>query len=585
VINPYDSSDLRRLTGAIEADRKELRPFRDKRMDMLKQYKGTNYGDSGANEQKVPVNLLEQAISIYARAIVSSNPGVIVSSPHRELKPSAAMLQLATNQMIGKMNLERNLREWAMDAMFGMGVMKVGLKRTRDSSEIDPGQVYAECVPFDDYVHDTRANRLDQCRYFGNRYFISRDDLLMDGMINRNIVKNLPRAGQAATDDQGEDRSRSLSTGQNGHTDAGLEDQHELWDIYLVRENKLVTLELSTAQVLKVTHFDGPIQGPYHHMGFGDVPGNSMPLCPASLLLDLHDITNRLARKLARQAERQKSITGFAGGSEDDAERLRKANDGATERVDRQGSVFPIEMGGANPKTAAMVLQFKQFFSQMGGNIEALGGLGPQSDTLGQDQIISAGANQRLSEMQSRFIGGTARVCRDIAWYGWTDRLTSPTLSRRVPGSDIEIPVAWTPEERRGDFLDYNMEIDVYSMGPRTPARRLQSLLTLVEKFVIPLMPIAQAQGITLDYEMLIREAAACVGRRDVDTLFRFAAGAQNPAPGPSGPGMPASPTRTYERVSRQGGTSQGQESSMMRQMMGNDLQPSEADAAFGGMS
>lgn len=579
MINVRDPSQLRRLVSATERSREDLGPFRDKRLQMLKQYVGTHYGEGTTGSNKIPINLLEQAISIYARALISSNPATIITSPYRELKPSAAMLQLATNNAIRNMNLERSLRLWVMEAMFGLGVMKVGLTRSKSNSELDPGQVYARVVPFDDYVHDTSAMIVDECRFFGNRYRIAEDDLRSDPRIDWKKANQLPRVGQTLIDDQGEERSQSLSV-QGTPDNSELEDQFELYDIYLVRENVLVTVHLPTATLLNVVHFDGPLTGPYHLLGFGDVPGNLMPLSPASLLLDLHDIANRLGRKLARQSERQKTVTTYSGGSEDDAERLRRSNDGDTVRVDRSGQTGEVSMGGANPKTHASFLQFKQLFSQMGGNIEALGGLGPQSDTLGQDQIISTGANQRLQEMQERFLTATRRVCRDIAWYGWTDRLSSPTLSRRLPGTDMEIPVAWTPEERRGNFLDNNIDIDAYSMGANTPAKRLQSLVTFVEKFVIPMLPLAQAQGITLDIEPVLREAAACLGRRDVDTLLRFTAGAQNPSPGPIGP----TPTTqsTYTRVSRSAPTSQGQERSMMRQMLGENLQPSEVDMAAG---
>lgn len=581
MINPADKADIARLCESIAADRTEMSPFRAKREEMLKQFVGSHYGDT---KQQIPVPLLEQAISIYSRALISRHPGVMISSNYRSLKPAAAMFQLACNHAIKKSGMERALRAWVVDAMFGLGVLKVGLKRSYGTNSIPVGQVIADTVPFDDFVWDTSATRTDHCRYMGNRYTAFKDDLSKDKSINWKTVQGLPNLDTSDTDDKGENRSRAISSnsGAGGGRRKPLEDQVELYDIYLVRERTLITLHLPTQTVLRAAVFDGPVNGPYHLLGFGDVPGNLMPLCPASLLLDLHDLANRLFRKVAKQAERQKVITIFQGGSDADMERVKRTGDGGSARVDRAGTLLEQAFGGADPKTFAMFMQTGQLFDKLGGNLSALGGLSPQSGTLGQDELLNQSASQRVAEMQSRLLTAAGGVMRDFAFYIWTDRLFEPTIARRLTGFDLEIPVVWTAEDREGDFIDFNLEIDPTSMGPSTPQQRLQSLVVFLEKFVIPLMPFAQAQGITPDMEPILREAASCLGRGDVDALLQFAAGAQNPAPGPtSAPaGMNPNTNRTYTRVNRPGNTAEGQESSMIRQLMGAGLQDSEADAA-----
>ncbi len=587
MIDPTQTKDLTRLCEAVEGSRRELQPFREKRMKMIRQFVGSNYGDIN-NTTKVPVPLLEQAVSVYSRALVSRNPGVMISSNYRQRKPAAAMFQLAGNHAIQKASLEKALRDWVVDAMFGIGVLKMGIKRTPSDGSIYPGQVIAAPVNFDDFVMDTAATRIDSCRFYANRYTAYKDDLIRDKSIGFKKIKDIPTDEITDTDEMGDDRSRAISGASNARPNhQTLEDQIELYDVYLTKERLMVTVHLPTRALLRVAAFDGPIHGPFHLLGFGDVPGNLMPLSPAALLFDLHDLANRLFRKVARQAERQKTLTVYQGASEADADRVKRANDGETVRVDRTGTVLEQNFGGANQVTLATFLQIRQMFSMLGGNLDALAGLAPQSQTLGQDRLLTASASQRIAEMQSRVLKATSVVTRDFMWYIWTDRLFEPTIARRIPGVNMEIPVAWTAEDREGDFLDYNFEIDPTSMAPDTPEHQIETLSQLLDGFILKLMPFALQQGITLDVEPIIREAAQCLGRGDVDALLRFTQGAQNPAPGPMGeaPGMPANTNRTYTRVNRPGNTVQGQESSMIRQLMGVGMQPAEASKALEGIS
>ena len=55
-----------KLADAIEYSRRKLEPFRRKRMEAVRAYVGANYSDEGA-VSRMPVNLLEMALSIYKR--------------------------------------------------------------------------------------------------------------------------------------------------------------------------------------------------------------------------------------------------------------------------------------------------------------------------------------------------------------------------------------------------------------------------------------------------------------------------------------------------------------------------------------
>lgn len=68
-MDPYNEHDLKRLWDAMSHSREKLRPFRENRLDAIKQYVGSHYGEQGS-EEDVPVNLIELAISVYTQQLV-----------------------------------------------------------------------------------------------------------------------------------------------------------------------------------------------------------------------------------------------------------------------------------------------------------------------------------------------------------------------------------------------------------------------------------------------------------------------------------------------------------------------------------
>lgn len=577
MVNPPDDPFIARLCQAIEDSRRALEPFRTNRLKMLKSYHGSMYGEV-SRDSKTPLPLLAQAVEIYTNQLVAREPGVMVSTNYRSLKPTAAVFELAINQTIRRINLQKPLADWVLEALFGLGVLKLGTPVASDLAGHEPGDLVAEAVAFDDFVYDTTATSLRKASFYADRFQIARERLMTDGSYDRDAVAKLNRADKIATDTDGEAKSLSLSIDDEGSSRGrSIQELVELYDVFLPWTGEMITLDVKARIVLRRTPWGGPKGGPYHFLQFASVPGNAMPLSPMALLFDLHDIVNRLYRKAVRQAERQKNLSYFQGGSEKDANRVKAASDGDLVRIDRQQMLGEMRFGGADQPTLAMALQTKQLFNLMGGNLEALGGLGPQAETLGQDELLAQTASQKINRMRDTVLHATSGVIRDIGQYLWNDRLYEPVLVQTIPGTDLEAPVQFTTEDRVGDFIEYNFRLDPTSMGPQGPLARHQSLQAWLNGYLLPLAPLAQQQGIEPDVEPILREGAQSLGRGDVDALLRFTQGAQNPAPGPSTPPRPASTVRTNVRVNRPGTTAQSQERSMIGDLMNNAATPTEA--------
>ena len=112
---------IHRLRRARDQGISDLRPFREHRKKSLEEFVGRNYSENGAPD-RVPVNFIELATQVYVRLLVSATPQVSVLTDLRQLRPSAAELELAVNHLLKKMRLGETLLECCMEAMFSIGI-------------------------------------------------------------------------------------------------------------------------------------------------------------------------------------------------------------------------------------------------------------------------------------------------------------------------------------------------------------------------------------------------------------------------------------------------------------------------------
>jgi hypothetical protein len=579
-----DEKKASRLLESVDFSRNRMEPFRQQRLASVRAYVGSNYGEMGANE-KVPLNLMQMAINIYRRQVAARAPQALVVAKDPRLAPTAANFELALNWMVKEMDLESSISKWVIDAMFSIGVMKVGIS-PGNQAEIegymhDAGLPFAEVVDFDDFVFDMNSKSWDLCQYVGNRYTLPYEaamDLKIFGK------EELQPSRQTDYNEQGDERVSILQTGGLGgwNPQRGYIDLLELWDLWLPYDNLFVTVQCSdqggiaSGKIIRVVDWKGPEIGPYHVLSFGDVPGNIMPLPPAQAMLDLHDASNRVFRKIVRQADRQKTVTIVSGGAEEDGRRLIQSNDGDTIRADNPQATREARFGGPDTASIAFLLQIKDLFVYLGGNLDALGGLGRQANTVGQESLIQRSANMLIADMQDRTTTAVKKVMESIADYLWNDPITAPKVVKKIPGTEFSIPVEFSQDIREGDLLDYMIEIAPYSMQSRTPTERLSTISQMMTNFVIPLAPQLKERGIGVDMEAFMKIMAQYsnlpeleqilekIPQEELQQMAEMAGGAS------SGERPLQSPvtSRTNIRENISGATRQGNDQESMRNLM-----------------
>lgn len=565
-----------RLRKAMVAARKRMRPILEARQEILRQYTGARFSDESAfRREPFPLNLIEMTVNVWVRNFISRTPRAMVTTDKYLLKPSARKLQLAMDYLFDEIRLGETLSRVVMEALCGVGVAITGIEYEGSVEYMgythDTGRPFCDSVPADDFVFDVNAPSFERCTFMGHRTRIPLDSVKNNPRYNEEVRNKVQATPFKGTDKDG---STKKSNTLLGETSAGRDELYEyvdIWQIYLPLEQKICWFpDEQEHLILDEQDYIGPKEGPYELLTFESVCGNCMPLPPLLNLLDLHECTNRVYRKANAQAKRQKTLTMVLNGAQKDGERVVSGRDGQTIFVDDANSVREMRYGGVDNVTFSYAMHLKQLFSYMAGNLDALGGLAPGADTLGQDKLLTGAASKKIQDMQDKMRTFTERVVRKIAWGLVTEPFVDLPISLKI--GEFELPTRFQHEDVRGDFLDYNFTITPYSLHEPTPSERL-GVIDQTMQIAAGMAQMNPQSGVVPDTMAYLEMRSRLTNTPELMEMFVFQGGPPQPetADGvmPSKGALPGVPTeRTYRRIS-QSATSQNPELAMQMQMMG----------------
>ena len=570
--------EVRRLQQAINYSYRQLRPARVADKLAMQQFLTTHYSENGARHP-VPFNLLELAVTIYTQRLTGGRPQALMTTEHRGLYPANAKLQRGTNHLLGEIKFGDTLADAVQGGFFSpFGIIKTGLDQHGPPVEYkgylhDVMQPFADSVLFSNWVHDMTAGVDEKSQFEGDRYTIEIDDAKdrWDGPGMKDLQTVRDRGGYD------EDRTEDLSQSENRFQREYYREITEAWDIWDWKENRVISLAAGdthdatvTGEYLGVIDWDGPESGPYNKLRFTRVRGNIAGLPPVAVWKDMHDLANNIMRKLERQAQRQKTVYGVRPGGESDGVTAMQAGDGQMVKLQDPKNVATLSFPGIDPQLLAMLIQVKNHASWLGGNLDALGGLSPQADTLGQDRLLNASSSQRIIKMQTATQDFVVDVMRKLSEYLYTDPFIISNQTKRY--GNIQVPVTWTPQDREADFLSYNIKLEPHSLQYRSPSEKLEIIKNTMIQLIIPFSQQLQAQGISLDFEALFGIVGDYANLPELNEILVYS----NPRQTQEGPVRALqSPvtSRTNTRINRPGSTSQGSDEAMVGQMLGKGQQ------------
>jgi len=519
-----------RLLKAIASSRSAMEPFRRVRKTLIKDYVGSFYSESGA-ESPTLVNLINQTARIYTISLAANNPQVLVSTPRSESIAFARRFEINLNKLISDMALDQTFRSIVLDAFFclGCGVVMMrdtdtrfhGMLEGEEDVWIDPGQPWFNRVSIDDLILDMPAKELSKMRYCGHRYRADYEKVMNEPGYSKKAKALLNPTSRSHHDSTG--AARDIASEHGTAEDDDLKDMVWLMDIWIAENNSIVTMACDQdIEPLIEREWTGSQAGPYKFLSLGDTPDNIIPTSPAINLKGMHDLQNRLHRRMEADSDAHRIVQVYPPGMENDANALRNAGRNDWVKGVSPEQIKQFEMGGVDQRDMALATYLQTTFDRMAGNLQAMGGLGAQAGTVGQEELIHGQLSKNVADMRTSVVNFAATCILDLGRLMWEDQTLELQTSMPVGNSGIQVDSSWTPDYRMGEFEDYDFRVEPYSMVFKTPQQHLQEYFQVLQQ-IAPLWPMFQASGATLNAQVLVKEMARLLNKPEIEQLITFA--------------------------------------------------------------
>jgi len=592
--------EFTKLKEQVNGSHMALERHRAARKRTKAQYIGDSFGiEAQGGTYESIVNMLDQMIEVYMQNLVTSNPQVLVVTEKKALKTQASYFQRALNYVLRIINVKQSFAYGVLESLFApITVFKVGVERPSETDKSYPFDAsaipFVDPIFFNDFVFDTSVERWELCRYYGDRYLMHVDTVKNDPRNNPEVVRDLDGGAESTTFDTSGASDEGKLTGRNPY-DSEKKDFVPLWDIYVPRKRLLVTFlaQGESMKPLRVVKWRGPPGGPYKIARYKLVPNEILGKPPVQDISGLADLYNKEWTKIGRQISREKWVGYAQVAALADAEKIRNAQDGEIVPVTHKDALQEFKMGGPANETLAAAMATKQEISYQGGNLDTMGGLSTQADTLGQEQILQQSSSGRLRSRQQTFRDLIKACLIDVGWYIWNDPMVRVTVTDKLPGTSLEMEFNWPRETneygqqvdlRQGEYSDLNLDILPYSLHDKSPQEISQMLDQIVMQIILPAMPALQAQQLAFDWREYLEIKADLLGIPQLkDLIIDLSPQPQQTDPSQlvdnMGGTKPPQTTRQYDRVVKPQ-SPQAQTNEMISNMMGRGRQSANNGAA-----
>lgn len=566
-----------RLYKAIRSSRDSLEPFRRVRKELIKDYVGSWYSDAGA-ENKTLVNLINQTARIYTVALAANNPKVLVGTPRRQNLPFARRFEVNLNKLISDMELDKTFRSIVLDAFFcvGCGVVMMrdtdtrfhGLLESEEDVWLDPGEPWLNRVSLDDLILDMPAKELTKMRYCGHRYRADYEKVMDEPGYSKKAKDKLKPSTREHSESVG--AVRDIGSEWGGAQDDDLKDMVWLMDVWIAENNSIATMACDQHDIEPLIEREwlGSQGGPYKFLSLGETPDNVIPTSPAINLKGMHDLQNRLHRRMEEDSDAHRKVNVYPPGMEDDADRLRRAERNGWYRGKSPEQIKQFESGGIDQRDMALATFLQTEYDRFAGNLQAMGGLGAQAGTVGQEKLIHEQVSGNVADMRMAVVNFASDCILDLGKLMWEDETLELRTSMPVGNTGFNVDSDWQPGFRLGEFEDYEFRVEPYSMVFKAPEQHLQEYFQVLRE-IAPLWPMFQQSGATLNVQVLVDEIARLLDKPEIKNFITFA----TPSPIQGGDqNSVRSPAHTVrENIRRNvstGGTNESRANALVRDLM-----------------
>lgn len=571
-----------RLFKAIRSSKDALEKHRRVRKLMVEHYCGSWYDSTCPQEDgQILVNLINQTARIYVVALAANNPQVLISTPSTENIAFARRFEVNLNKLISDMTLDKTFRAIVLDAFFclGCGVVMMrdtdtrfhGLLESEEDVWLDPGQPWLNRVSLDDLILDMSAKELTKMRYCGHRYREDYEKVMEEPGYSKKFKDKLKPSSRESFDSTG----ATQEIGTDPSQDDDLKDMVWMQDLWIAENNSIVTMACDYPDLEPAIEreWTGSQAGPYKFLSLGDVPDRIIPSSPAINLFGMHLKQNSLHMRMWNDSEAHRKVNAYPPGASDDAKKLQNAERNSWVRISDPKSINTIEMGGIAQQDLALAAFIQGEYDRFAGNLQAMGGLGAQASTVGQEELIHGQLSKNVADMRMAVVMFASDCILDLGRLMWEDETLELRTSMPVGNSGINVNSSWTPDYRMGNFEDYDFKVEPYSMVFKTPQQHLQEYFQVLQQ-IAPLWPMFQASGASLNVQVLVKEMARLMNKPEIEQLITFAAPAEMLGGDQNTVRSPSHTTReTVRRNIPTGGTAENRANSVIQSLMGSGSQ------------
>ncbi len=561
----------------VDHSRKKLDGIRASRRKLLDRAKGSEWFPSDVG---VPINQMAMQEWTLVQHLAGGEPRALVLPGSAGSEAAAYEQTLAINATAQRVNLRRKFRRLVQDALYGIGICRIGMVRDKsiplrdiapeldEEGEVGIGRIEVQVISLESWVHDCQADCLEEREFCGHAYWVAREDI--EKYLPGVKPSDLQAEEKRWIDEHGSEMAGAISRGVDGEGQYALRDKYWLWDLWIPRENVIVTTPVNgTGEFAAVRPWNSRPGGPYLFLYYRELPDQAMPLSIQADLALVHDSLNSTFRKLIDQTKEAKTVLGFKPGHEGDAEAIRDASSRQIVQMRDPNSVHEFNFNGPDQALLGMLLQTRELASIIGGNTDVLAGLGAQAPTATQEQMVSQNASGKVQLHEVDTANFQVEVFEAIRWYLYHEQIEPIPLIGQVEGTDVRFSTyydSFKAQSQPGAFNSYELKIEPYTGVYRSPEQRFQSLMMLWERLIMPGVQLGVLDK-TPDMDRLLEIAAQYLDMPEVRGLLRFVAPEEQEMAASGEARQSPTTTRNYIRRSAPGPTRAGN-AMMAMQMM-----------------
>ena len=224
-------SDRSHLMDMVDNSRTKLDDVRESRRRLLERAKGSEWFPS---EERVPLNQMAQQEQAILQYLAGGSPRALVVSGGDGSEAAAYKQTLALNKTAEKLNLRRKFRRLVQDALYGMGICRIGMVPDKkvsiretfpeldEEGEIEIGRLDLDVISLESWVHDCQADTIEEVDFCGHAYWVSKKDIgaYLPGVPQDDLVTEEKRW----IDEHGHEMAGAISRGVDGEGQYGYED-------------------------------------------------------------------------------------------------------------------------------------------------------------------------------------------------------------------------------------------------------------------------------------------------------------------------------------------------------------------------